>query len=110
MSPSCASALHCLSAQGCLQDISVDQRPLQVLQQFNGLSTQDTVRLNKLPIEPPNPCVCAGGGYVIEVTNHVRCTVLLVSPDDVLLDTCSLLGQWGSYVHIFSLLLQQSQC
>ena len=82
--------LRCTVSQheGCLQDISVDQRPPQVLQQFNGLSTRDTVQLNKLPIEPPNPCVCAGGGYVIEVTNHVRHNGLLVVPDDLTCAAC----------------------
>ncbi|KAK9813754.1 hypothetical protein WJX73_007121 [Symbiochloris irregularis] len=53
------------------QSISIDQAPPQVLQQFDGLDIRNTVQLNHLPIEPPNPAVCAGGGYLIEVTNHV---------------------------------------
>lgn len=53
------------------QDINVDQRPTQVIRQLDGLNVRDTVRLNNLPVEPPNPAVCVGNGYLVQVTNYV---------------------------------------
>lgn len=60
-----------------MQAISVDQSPIQVVRQFDGLNARNTAELNNLPIEPPNPGVCVGGGYVVEVTNLVRVPALL---------------------------------
>ena len=55
-----------------LQSVSVNQRPPGLLQQFEGNSITDTVATVNLPIQPPNPAVCVGNGFVVEITNLVR--------------------------------------
>ena len=54
-----------------MQAVSVNQNPPGLLQQFDGNSIADTVATTGLPIQPPNPAVCVGNGYVVEVTNLV---------------------------------------
>ena len=72
-----ACSLNCLDGGTCVvQGISVNQKPPGLLQQFDGNSITDTVAAVNLPIEPPNPAICVGNGFVVEVTNLVRPSML----------------------------------
>ena len=53
------------------QTISVDPSPPELVLQFDGNSIADSVATVALPVQPPNPAICVGNGFVVEVTNLV---------------------------------------
>ena len=55
-----------------LQLVDINPRPQSAGVQFAGLDIVDNGLLNGLPLEPPNPAICVGNGFVLEATNDVR--------------------------------------
>ena len=54
-----------------VQIISVNPSPPELVRQFDGNSISDSVATVSLPVQPPNPAICVGNGFVVEVTNLV---------------------------------------
>lgn len=55
-----------------LQELNIDPKPPSVGLQFPGVDISMNGALNGIPLEPPNPAICVGNGFVMEVTNDVR--------------------------------------
>ena len=62
-----------------LQQVYINPRPVSAGLQIEGVDITTNGRLNGIPLEPPNPAICVGNGFVMEVTNDVRFHFLLDS-------------------------------
>ena len=49
----------------------INPRPKSVGLQIEGVDITMNGNLNRIPLEPPNPAICVGNGFVMEVTNDV---------------------------------------
>ena len=54
-----------------MQLLNVNPAPDGLGLHFEGVDELMNGNLNGLPLEPPNPVVCVGNGFVMEVTNDV---------------------------------------
>ena len=54
-----------------LQLVYINPKPDSLGLHFPGVDITMNGNLNALPLEPPNPAVCVGNGFVMEVTNDV---------------------------------------
>ena len=56
-----------------LQQVFINPKPVSLGVQIEGVDITMNGNLNGLPLEPPNPSICVGNGFVMEATNDV-CT------------------------------------
>ena len=54
-----------------LQDVDTDPDPPNAELQISGVDSIVNGHLDNIPLEPPNPAVCVGNGFALEVTNDV---------------------------------------
>ena len=56
----------------CLQQVFINPKPVSAGLQIEGVDITINGKLNGIPLEPPNPAICVGNGFVMEATNDVR--------------------------------------
>ena len=64
------------SSSFVLQLVYINPKPDSLGLHFPGVDITMNGNLNALPLEPPNPAVCVGNGFVMEVTNDVSYSFL----------------------------------
>ncbi len=55
-----------------LQQVFINPKPVSAGLQIEGVDITINGKLNGIPLEPPNPAICVGNGFVMEATNDVR--------------------------------------